>query len=418
MSDNKDTTVIQEVELDLDNLLGTPGADNIMIPEKKSTIFSRKPIDLSDLDKPDKKDDKADSAADNKKSDDEKDKDDGQTKKKEPEVITDEDIDNINSDEKDGKGGRPKVDKEGLIELANKLIEKKLMVPFDDDKPLEKYTLQDFEELFEANVQDREKKIRDSIPVEFFDSLPTELQYAAKYVADGGQDIKGLFRSLAASEEIKELDPTSERDQEQIVKSYLQATNFGTQEDIDEEVNSWKDRNELEAKAQKFKPKLDAMQEQVVARKLKQQEHIRKQQQAQAQSYMENIYKTLEPAEVNGLKLDKKTQSMLYSGLVQPNYPSVSGKSTNLLGHLLEKYQFVEPNHGLIAEALWLLADPDGYKAKIKETAKKEVVTDTVRKLKSEEASRTSSTAVDDDVENNQRKTGKLPRPTQSFFKR
>ena len=28
---------------------------------------------------------------------------------------------------------------------------------------------------------------------------------------------------------------------------------------------------------------------------------------------------------------------MLYNGLVQPNYPSVSGTNTNLLGHLLEK---------------------------------------------------------------------------------
>jgi hypothetical protein len=63
-------------------------------------------------------------------------------------------------------------------------------------------------------------------------------------------------------------------------------------------------------------------------------------------------------------------QGLLFSGLVQPNYPSISGKPTNLLGHLLEKYQFVEPRHDLIAEALWLLADPNGYKGKVKRSRK------------------------------------------------
>ena len=89
------------------------------------------------------------------------------------------------------------------------------------------------------------------------------------------------------------------------------------------------------------------------------------------QKYIENVYNTLEKGELNGLKLDNRTQNMLYAGLVQSNYPSISGKQTNMLGHLLEKYQWVEPRHDLIAEALWLLADPDSYKSKIKEQAQK-----------------------------------------------
>ena len=123
----------------------------------------------------------------------------------------------------------------------------------------------------------------------------------------------------------------------------------------------------LEQQAMKFKPKLDKMQEKVVAQKLEQQELKRKQQEQASQQYMENVYNTLKEGTINDIKMDRKVQAMLYNGLVQPNYPSVSGKNTNLLGHLLEKYQFVEPNHELIAEALWLLADPDGYKGKIME---------------------------------------------------
>jgi hypothetical protein len=94
----------------------------------------------------------------------------------------------------------------------------------------------------------------------------------------------------------------------------------------------------------------------------------------------------LKEGSVNEIKLDKKTQALLYNGLVQPNYPSVSGKNTNLLGHLLEKYQFVEPNYPLIAEALWLLADPKGYKAKIMDKGAQASVEKTVRKLKTEQS--------------------------------
>jgi len=98
------------------------------------------------------------------------------------------------------------------------------------------------------------------------------------------------------------------------------------------------------------------------------------------------VYDTLKEGKINELKVDRKVQAMLYNGLVQPNYPSVSGKNTNLLGHLLEKYQFVEPNYPLIAEALWLLADPTGYKSKIMEKGAQTAVEKTVRKLKTEQA--------------------------------
>lgn len=404
----QETTTVSEVDLNLDEILGTPGAENIMLPsteEAKPNLFSSKPVDTSFLDKPDTGQDE---------------------EKKMPEVQASKELDElvnetVESDDDEPKTtGRPRVTKEGVVELTNKLIEKGLIMPFDEDKPLDKYTLQDFEELIEANFQEREKKIREETPSEFFDSLPEELQYAAKYVADGGHDLKGLFRTLAAVEEVKSLDPTDEMDQENIVRSYLHATRFGTSEEIEEEIEAWKDRGDLESKANKFKPKLDAMQEQIVAQQLAQQEQMRKQQEAQARQYMNNVYETLEPGEINGVKLDKKTQAMLYAGLVQPAYPSISGRNTNLLGHLLEKYQYVEPNHGLIAEALWLLADPDGYKAKIKDSAKKETTEKHVRMLKTEQANKLASAGQgDNDIDTPKpAKRNAIPRPAQGFFKR
>jgi hypothetical protein len=223
-----------------------------------------------------------------------------------------------------------------------------------------------------------------------------------------------LFRILSEVEEHRQLNPKDSKDQEQIVREYLRATNFGNEEEIDEEIYSWKDRGDLESKALKFKPKLDKMQEQVVAKKLAQQENMRKQQQQAANAYMQNVYNTLNAGEVNGIKLDKKVQGMLYTGLVQPSYPSISGKQTNMLGHLLEKYQYVEPRHDLIAEALWLLADPDGYKAKIKDQGKNAAVEKTVRQLKTEQAKMSTSSPVVEQEETTQRK---IPR-SGNFFKR
>ena len=128
------------------------------------------------------------------------------------------------------------------------------------------------------------------------------------------------------------------------------------------------------------------MQEKVVAKKLQEQEMKKKQQDNASKQYMNNVYETLKEGKVGELKMDKKTQSMLFNGLVQPAYPSVSGKNTNLLGHLLEKYQFVEPNYNLITEALWLLSDPSGYKSKIMEKGAQKSIEKTVRKLKTEQA--------------------------------
>jgi hypothetical protein len=409
-----DTTTVGQVDVNIDELFGMPGAESVLLPsdtpddDAKQSVFSKpKDVDTSFLDKSTTKSDDSDSTTG---------------------AATSADVDDaiaqlddmITQEEETGNKGRPKVDKSGLSELAMKMIEEGTLIPFDDDKPLEEYTTKDFRELFEANFQERENKVRQDTPREFFEALPQELQYAAKYVADGGQDLKGLFRTLAQVEEIRELDPTDEYDQAEIARQYLYATRFGNAEEIEAEINDWADMGKLEQKAQQFKPKLDRMQEEVMARKLAEQEALKQQQQQQAKAYQDNVYTTLSAGDIGGIKLDKKVQSMLYAGLVQPNYPSISGKQTNMLGHLLEKYQFVEPRHDLIAEALWLLADPDGYKARVKDLGSKKAVEDTVRKLKTEESRKIASSSIDDEADS--RRSSKAPQRTLSrpnnLFKR
>ena len=63
---------------------------------------------------------------------------------------------------------------------------------------------------------------------------------------------------------------------------------------------------------------------------------------------------------------------------------------------MLEKYQFVEPRHDLIAEALWLLSDPDGYKSKKSNKALRSAVEQTVRQLKTAQSQKISSSTIQD----------------------
>ena len=286
-------------------------------------------------------------------------------------------------EDKKEKRGRKAIS--GMSDVFGKLIKDDKIVAFDDDKDLTEYTAKDWEELIEANLEEKANEVRRETPKQFFASLPQELQIAAKYVADGGKDLKGLFSTLSEVETTKSLDIKKSSDQEKIITEYLSATGYGNIEEIQEEIEIWKDLGKLETQASKFKPKLDKMQEKVVAQKLKEQEMKQKQQENASQAYMKNVYETLKEGKLGDIKVDRKTQAMLYNGLVQPNYPSVSGRNTNLLGHLLEKYQFVEPNYALISEALWLLQDPDSYKAKIMDKGAQKSVEKTVRKLKSEQ---------------------------------
>lgn len=410
----QESTTVDQVDVNIDEIFGMPGAENVMLPtdttepEKKS-VFTQEKTDMTFFDTPETKTPEARQEAAEKKAEVE-------------ETIAE--LDGLISQEEDaGNKGRPKIDKSGLAELASKMIEEGTLFGFDDDKPLEDYTTKDFRELFEANFNEREAAIRESTPKEFFAALPEELQYAAKYVADGGQDLKGLFRTLAQVEEIRELDADNESDQAEIARQYLYATQFGTPEEIESEIQDWADMDKLQQKANQFKPKLDRMQDEIINRQLVEQEHKKQQQAEQAKLYTDNVYNTLSVGELGGIKLDKKTQAQLYSGLVQPNYPSISGKPTNLLGHLLEKYQFVEPRHDLIAKALWLLADPNGFEAKIREQGSKAATEKVVRQLKTEQSRRitSSNTNQDEEAERRSNTSTRAPQKTLSrtnMFKR
>jgi hypothetical protein len=431
-------TKVEQVDVDLNDIFNAaPGGDSITLPEettteeKKPNIFSRKkPVDTSFLYESKKEQPQEEVKEEVKEEikDEvvEKKKEESKTTTKAQEPKEKVDVEEVlglkeleESEEvieQPTKKGRKKI--EGISDVFSKLIKDEKIIPFDDDKELDDYSPKDWEELIQANLDERVNQVRQETPKQFFKSLPEELQIAARYVADGGKDLRGLFGALSKVEESRALDIKKEKDQERIIREYLGATGYGSSEEIAEEIEIWKDLGKLEKQASKFKPKLDKMQEKVVAKRLQEQEMKKKQQQQASEKYMANVYETLKGGEINEIKVDRKTQSLLYNGLVEPSYPSITGKNTNLLGHLLEKYQFVEPNYPLITEALWLLADPKGYKEKLMEKGETVATEKTVRKLKTAQSQKASSAAsIESKEKTNKGGTRKLPR-SKNIFKR
>jgi len=418
MNTEKNNSTVDNVSIDnIDDFLPMPGAESIVTSdeeESKPNLFSseNKPVNMDFLDDTSKS-----------KNDDE----DDDTS----EAIAELDTALENGDDEDdtkSKPGRKKTDKSGLVDFLKKRIENNEMFAFDDfddskqslDDYLGSLSEKDVEDLWKANVDNMKNEVAAATPKEFFESLPEELQYAAEYVAKGGQDLKGLFRALAQVEEVRTLDPAQPEHQEMIVRQYLQASGFGggDQELIEDQIQEWFDNGNLQKKAMQFQPKLNDMQEQVVQSKLAQQEAYKQQQQQQKkEAYMQNIYETLKPSELNGVKIDGKRQKMLWDELTTVKYESLTGRPTNLLGKLLEDYQFGQkPRYDLIAETLWLLSDPDDYKENIRKQAKNEVVQETVKKLKTEEARKISSYVKEETEDKAPSK--KLSKPQNIFSRR
>jgi len=436
------TTSVQEVDIDIDALLGT-GADNVMLAgepapapsseeTEKKTLFSPMSTDTSFLDKAPKPanektpEEEATEAAEKLAVEAAKTPEELAAEKEEADLLALEPdpLDLSSGDPMDpeledkNKGGRPSA----LVTAAKKMIADGILTPFVNDKgedePTDNYTAEDFQELISANMVNQENRLVQELPKQFINQLPPEMQQAYEYIANGGTDMKGMFHALAASNEVRDLDITEEKGQKHAVRAYLNATNFGTPEEIEDRIFTLEDRGDLEKEASVFKPKLDAMQEGIIQKRVADQAASAKQRQAQSQQYIENVYKTLETGKLNGIALDNKTQNMLYAGLVQSNYPSISGKQTNMLGHLLEKYQWVEPRHDLIAEALWLLQDPEGYRGSLGANVEKATTEKTMRTLKTEQATKSAGNTAPVGSTSPSRKRPGVKRPSKNFFGR
>lgn len=319
---------------------------------------------------------------------------------KSPGKVEIKDIDSVldRPDEEEEEIKEAKKGEMGLLSALEDLTKDEIIFPFEEDKPISEYSADDIKELLKANIEHQKKEALNTEINEFFESLPQEIQYAAKYVADGGTDLKGLFKALAATEEIKSLDTKQLKDRESIIREYYRAIDWGTEDEIQEEVDRVKELGdtEMEKLSNKYKPKLEKMHDQVTQQQLARQEGARKLQEQEMNGYLENANDAILAGKLGEIALDKKTQASLWAGLTQPGYQTRRGAQTNELGHLLEKYQYTEPNFELVYKALWLLRDEKGFFEAISKQLKNEVVSQTVRVLKTEQGKKTATGAPEE----------------------
>ena len=146
-------------------------------------------------------------------------------------------------------------------------------------------THEQLEDLIDLNQDTRENKTKEEYREEFFNSLPGHLKHVARYLADGSVDPEDVYSSLLRVEQNRKLDPEDINDQEIIARNYLTLTNFGTAQEIAEQVEEWKEANTLGKRVSSFKPKLDAMEEQQVIAYAQQAEEYKKEQEQAAQWY-------------------------------------------------------------------------------------------------------------------------------------
>lgn len=298
--------------------------------------------------------------------------------------------------------GRPAISRDALLSGIEQRIKDKVFLELDgEEKPLAEYSTSELWEVVDLNLSHKDEIAAEQAQAGLYDALPEEFQQAITYFAQGGTDIQHILKVLTQKVELNNLDPRTEDGQEKIIRNYLSYTRYGTPEEIEEEVNSIKDRGDLEKKSNQFKPKLDAAQEEVVNRNLKAAEVERKKAEKASANYMDNVIKALEPGLIAGIKIDRKEKADFYNSLVNPTHQSFTGRTVNEFGYLIEQKQF-GPQQDLeaIFLARWALKDKEGLIKRLREQGGSDMAAAVAKKLKTEESSKNSATGteVNDDA--------------------
>ena len=174
MSEQNNTveTKIETVDIDIDEVFGA-GADNVTLPEEESkpNIFSNpeKEVDMSFTEKPVEREDWMDEEDLDTEGMTEKKLSDEAVQKVGDDILTDlvdeEGDEEYEEEPKTETRGRKKI--EGISDVFNSLIKKDMIFSFEDDKSFDDYTPKDWEELIEANLEERANQVRRETPKQF-----------------------------------------------------------------------------------------------------------------------------------------------------------------------------------------------------------------------------------------------------------
>lgn len=318
-------------------------------------------------------------------------------------------LENIEKEKTDNldksKDDSPEID--SIASAAATLLAEQGVISLYEDYEIK--TKEDLVALVKDNIQDKLSEVNQNIFQEQLEALPPQFQSIMKYGLSGGTDVKSLLESWGEAERVFALDITSDTGKEQVVRDYLRLTKYGSDEEINQDIQTWKDLGTLDKKAEAFKPKLEEHQMRVIAAKEKEADDARQKELQYTQQYIKAVGQVLSKEDINGLKLDKQTKQFIYQN-VQPIYQSqLTGKPIDALEAVVEELKYGQnANPEFYSQLLLFATQPEVFMETLKLQLKNNVTIEQERKLRKQVKEGISGTPIDNDHKRSSKKPEEL----------
>jgi hypothetical protein len=266
----------------------------------------------------------------------------------------------------------------------------------EEDQPVSKDL---FNKILEHNIP----LLKENAVVEALSQLSEELQQAILFEQQGGE-VKDYLNVLNAVADIKNLDPTNQKDQIAIVSEFYLEAGL-SQDDVNEKINDLKKANLLQKEATKLKPRLDEKAAAIAKAKEDEQLAI-SQMKEKADQYAANRITEKLVKGFETFKFDKSKANDLFSKVMveqQFNYGNKVQKKTGI-EYLIDFHKYSETGSPeRLLKALMIL-DPSGsYDNVLESSFKNKVTEDIIRKRVADTEKRYETTNTNKTKTNNKK---------------
>jgi hypothetical protein len=281
-------------------------------------------------------------------------------------------------------------DSNSLNDIAKKLINEELLIGFDDDN-FEVKSYEDLKDLIQANIDDIKIQGIQEEYKKVYDQLPDELKKLNDYVLSGGKDLKQMLNKLGEIYTVDSYDLNKESDQKALIKTYLEKTEFGNDDEIDEKIREWEDLEILDKKAESFKEKLKKIESKSIELET-QRENDKKEKTAQYLNKLENNLDSAIKQGIKDIKLtDEERKVIKHTILKSDNESAITGKKVNGIVKYIEDISIVNEDYEKFAELALYISDPEKFKKKIIDSVKESVINEYKNGLKSRKGTNVSA---------------------------
>lgn len=219
--------------------------------------------------------------------------------------------------------------------VAETLLEKGLISDIPEDFPKDSVNESNFVDLLSYNL---DKKFNSGYEAAFSDLpgaiTPETYEIVRFQLANPNaspQDVRQFTDNVLYARDITELDPTDPYDAETIVRQYLASDN--TADEVDEQIEAYKEVKKLEQWAAKYKPKVEERAQREVHAAKQKQQAILQQDEAMHQDFMAKVDTVLKGGKLLGVDISVKDKARLNAIFSQNRVPvPVNGGGTAELG--------------------------------------------------------------------------------------